>query len=379
MFAAIATLLQKTMNETVYLAALNKCFHGNWSTARKLLQHFGSARAVFETSQKELSQLLPGMEATVRQLSCGNLPDEACTELEYCRREGLKVTPLGDDHYPPRLAETPDAPLVLFSSGNRRLDGARFLSIVGTRHCTPLSKKYCDMVAEYMSSLKVKPVIVSGMAYGIDTWAHQSALRYGLDTIAVIATGLDTTYPASNRNLAARILERGAIVTEYWSGTPPYPVNFISRNRIVAGLSDGTLVVESRLRGGSLITARAAFNYDREVFSFPGRIEDECYAGCNMLIAVNIAHLARGAEDICRELGWAPDGRRAAGRSQNPWNTLPPEKKAVMQSLRHGGQMDAAQIAASCGYGVSQVSYLLLELEIEGFVRHISANKYVNL
>ena len=375
----MATLPQKTMDETVFLAALNKCFLGNWHTAHRLLQHCGSARAVFDTPQKELTRLLPGMEVTVQHMGIGRLPDEACSELEYCRREGLEAIPIGDDSYPSRLAETPDAPLVLFCRGSRRLNGARFLSMVGTRHCTPLSKKYCDMVAEYMSSLKVKPVIVSGMAYGIDTWAHQSALRYGLDTIAVIATGLDTTYPASNRNLALKIVERGAIVTEYWSGTLPYPGNFVCRNRIVAGMSDGTLVVESRSKGGSLITARAAFNYNREVFAFPGKIEDECYTGCNMLIATDIAHLARGAADICRELGWASEGRRAVSRSQSLWNALPPEKKAGMQALRRGGAMDAAQMAAGCGYGVSQVSYILLEMEIEGLVKHISANKYVNL
>jgi len=232
------------------------------------------------------------------------------------------------------------------------------------------------MVAEYMSSLKVKPVIVSGMAYGIDTLAHQSALRYGLDTIAVTATGLDTVYPASNRSLVPKIEERGATVTEFWQQTPPYPCNFVSRNRIVAGLSDATLVVESRLRGGSLITARAAFNYNREVFAFPGRIDDECFAGCNELIASDTAHLARGAEDICRELEWASEGR---GSSRNLWQSLPPEKKAVLQVLRRGGEMDAAQIAACCSRSTAQVSYLLLEMEIEGLVKHLSANKYVNL
>ena len=167
-------------------------------------------------------------------------------------------------------------------------------------------------------------------------------------------------------------------MTEYWSGTPPYPCNFVSRNRVVAGMSDGTLVVESRAKGGSLITAKAAFNYNREVFAFPGKIEDECYEGCNMLIAVDIAHLARGAGDICRELSWASEGRDG-GRNPSLWNSVPPEKRAVLQVLRRCGEMDAAQIAASCRLSVSQVSYLLLEMEIEGLVRHISANKYVNL
>ena len=366
------------MNETVYLAALNRCFNGNWNIAHKLLRHFGSAKAVFGAGLQTLSAVLPGWDAAVRQLCSGELPEEAFREFEWCRREGLEVIAIGEEEYPSRLSQTPEAPLVLFKKGSRRLNGARFLSIVGTRHCTPRSKKYCDMTAEFMSSLKVRPVIVSGMAYGIDTWAHQSALHYGLDTIAVTATGLDSIYPASNRNLAAKILERGAIVTEYWSGTPPYPCNFVSRNRVVAGMSDGTLVVESRAKGGSLITAKAAFNYNREVFAFPGKIEDECYEGCNMLIAVDIAHLARGAGDICRELSWASEGRDG-GRNPSLWNSVPPEKRAVLQVLRRCGEMDAAQIAASCRLSVSQVSYLLLEMEIEGLVRHISANKYVNL
>ncbi|MBO6068548.1 MAG: DNA-processing protein DprA [Bacteroidales bacterium] len=367
------------MDEKVYLTALNKCFFGSWNIAHKLLQYFGSAKAVFSAGYKELSHLLPGLDATIMHLTSDELADKAFDELELCRREGLQAISILDDGYPSRLAQTPEAPLVIFSRGSRKLDGGRFLSIVGTRHCTPMSGKYCDMVAEYLSSLKVKPVIVSGMAYGIDTLAHKSALRYGLDTIAVIATGLDTVYPACNRNLAPRIEERGAVVTEFWSQTPPFPSNFVSRNRIVAGLSDGTLVVESRLHGGSLITAKAAFNYDREVFAFPGKVEDECYAGCNELIASDIAHLARGAEDICRELDWASEGRRRTGRIQSLWNALPPEKRAVLQVLRRGGEMDAAQIAACCSRSISQISYLLLEMEIEGLVRHISANKYVNL
>lgn len=379
MSAAIVTFLLKKMNETVYLAALNKCFFGNWNLAHNLLQHFGSARDIFSAGRKTLSQLLPGMDAAVGHLTDGQLPEAAFNELEYCRKEGLEAISITDDGYPSRLAQTPEAPLVIFKKGSRQLNGARFLSIVGTRHCTPHSKKYCDMVAEYLSSLKVKPVIVSGMAYGIDSLAHQSALRYGLDTIAVTATGLDTVYPASNRSLARLIEERGAIVTEFWSGTDPFPSNFVSRNRIVAGMSDGTLVVESRLRGGSLITAKAAFNYDRDVFAFPGKIEEDNFAGCNELIAADIAHLVRGAEDICRELEWASAGRSTADRRLSRWNALPPEKRFVLQALKRGGEMDAAQIATCCGSNVSFVSRLLLEMEIEGLVRHISANKYVNL
>ena len=218
------------------------------------------------------------------------------------------------------------------------------------------------------------------MAYGVDTMAHQAALRYGLDTIAVTATGLDTVYPTSNRNLAPRIEERGAIVTEYWSGTPGYPSNFLSRNRIIAGLSDATVVVESRIHGGSLVTAKAAFNYDREVFTFPGKIEDECYAGCNMLIAENMAQLARSAQHISDALGWYPEGGDKDNRSrQARYESLPLEKREILRALRQCGEMDAARIAAFCSYDISETSFLLLEMEIEGLVKHISTNKYVYL
>lgn len=368
------------MDEKVYFAALNKCFNGNWSTARNLILRFGSVRAVFMAGYRDLSRLLPGMDTAVHQLTSGTLLDQAARELDYCRREGLEVLCIEDDDYPYRLAETEDAPLVVFRKGSRKLSGPRMLAIVGTRHCTQYSRKYCDRIAEYMSSLKVKPVIVSGMAYGVDTWAHQSALRYGLDTIAVTATGLDTVYPSSNRNLAAQIVERGAIVTEYWRDTPAYPSNFISRNRIVAGLTDATVVVESRIHGGSLITARAAFNYNRQVFAFPGKLEDECYEGCNMLIAGNIACLARSAAHVGAELGWTPEGGgNGFNGRQSRLASLPPEKQEILRVLRRGGEMDAAMIAASCSYNVSNVSYLLLEMEIEGFVKHVSANKYLYL
>lgn len=368
------------MDEKVYYAALNKCFNGNWKTARSLIRHFGSAKAVFSAGRRELSLLLPGMDSAVQQLTSAGLQEDAADEMDYCRREGLQVLCINDEDYPYRLAETPDAPLVLFVKGRRKLSGARLLAIVGTRHCTQYSKKYCDRIAEYMSSLKVKPVIVSGMAYGVDTWAHQSALRYGLDTIAVTATGLDTVYPSSNRNLAGQIVERGAIVTEYWRDTPAYPSNFISRNRIIAGLCDATVVVESRIHGGSLITARAAFNYDRQVFAFPGKLEDECYEGCNLLIAESIACLARSAAHIGTELGWIPEaGGDGDARRQSRFASLSPQKQEILRVLRRGGEMDAAMIAASCAYNISNVSYLLLDMELEGLVKHVSANKYLYL
>jgi DNA processing protein len=366
------------MDAMVYYAALNKCLTCNWKIAHSLIRHLGSAKAVFGAGYRELTRLMPGMEAVVLQLTSGEVLDEAAAELDYCRREGIEALCIEDEDYPYRLAETADAPLVIFKKGSRKLSGARLLAIVGTRHCTQYSKKYCDRIAEYMSSLKVKPVIVSGMAYGVDTHAHQSALRYGLDTIAVTATGQDSIYPSSNRNLASCIIERGAIVTEYWSGTPAYPSNFVSRNRIIAGLSDATVVVESRIHGGSLITARAAFNYNREVFAFPGKLEDECYEGCNMLIAENIASLARSAGHIGAELGWQPDANGAAARKAR-LASLPPEKREILRALRQGGEMDAARIAACCSFNVSDVSLLLLEMELDGLVKHISANKYLYL
>ncbi|MBR5736254.1 MAG: DNA-processing protein DprA [Bacteroidales bacterium] len=366
------------MDETVYLAALNKCFHGNWRIAHNLLQCMGQAETIFSSGAGTLRRLLPGQDTAVQLLTSGQAVEEAGREMELCRREGIEVISINDDEYPSRLAETPDAPLILFKKGCRRLNGSRFLSIVGTRHCTHYSKKYCDMVAEYLSSLRVKPVIVSGMAYGIDSYAHQSALRYGLDTFAVTATGLDTVYPASNRILASKIEERGAIITEYWTGTTPFAQYFVSRNRIIAGISDATVVVESRIRGGSLITARAAFNYDRDVFAFPGKLEDESFQGCNMLIAEDIARLVTGPGSICRALGWSQE-RGASGRRGRDISSLSEEKKAVLKTMDCGEGMDAAQIAACCRKDVSQVSFLLMELEFEGYVRHISANKYVSL
>lgn len=368
------------MDETVYLAALNKCFYGNWSIAHSLLEHFGSAKAIFGADRKTLGNLLPRMEDKVLQITEGGLPEAAFDEMEYCRREDITAVSINDDDYPARLTETREAPLVLFKRGSRRLNGPRFIAIVGTRHCTQYSKRYCDLLAEYFSSLKVKPVIVSGMAYGIDTMAHQSALRYGLDTVAVTATGQDIVYPFSNRNLAAKIEERGAVITEFWSGTQSFPFNFVCRNRIVAGMSDATVVVESRIKGGSLITARAAFNYNRDVFAFPGKLEDVNFEGCNMLIAANMAHLIRSGADICMELGWTDSDRDTESEGMSPrFASLPAEKQTILKAMARGGEMDAAQIAAECGAGVSRISYLLLEMEIEGLVRHISTNKFVPL
>ena len=360
-------------------ARLATSCEGNLAFGKEAIEAFGNASEIFELGHREAVERFPPLAAIAGRLFSRQTADAAARDVDWAMEHGVEMVTIDSEDYPYRLRECPDPPLLLYLRGKCNFHRDRFIAIVGTRAATQYGRRYCDKIVEGLSKCVIKPVVVSGLALGIDTYAHTFALRYGLDTVAVTATGLDTVYPASNRDLAPKIEERGAIVTEFWSGTAPYPSNFVSRNRIVAGMSDGTLVVESRLRGGSLITAKAAFNYDREVFAFPGRIEDENFAGCNELIASDIAHLARDAGDICRELEWASEGRSHADRSQNVWNALSPEKKAVIQALRRGGEMDAAQIALCCGRGIPQVSYLLLEMEIEGLVRHISANKYVNL
>ena len=346
------------MDECVYLSALNKCYESSWRKAHELLIHFDNAEKAFKSCNKPF------------------LLEEAAREIDYYKHNNIEIITIKDETYPVRLAQIADAPLVLFSKGTRGLNGKRFLAVVGTRHSTAQAKKYCDMIAEYMSGLKIKPVIVSGLAYGVDSYAHHSALHYGLDTIAVVATGLDYIYPASNKKLAEQIVERGAVITEYWSHTPTYPSNFVNRNRIVAGMCDGTVVVESKEKGGSLITAGAAFAYDRDVFAFPGRADDPAYGGCNILIERNIAHIVTNASSIGINLGWIQT--KIQQKSPELFD-ISLEKSAILEILDDGNPKDAAQIAEICGQSACDVSLRLLELEMDGLVRNISTNKYVHL
>lgn len=299
-------------------------------------------------------------------------------EYEFTSRHSVRVLSLADDDYPWLLGETPDAPVTLYVLGTADLNSQHSASVVGTRRPTQYGLDFCGRFCSDLGGYFPDINIVSGLAYGIDAAAHIAALENGLPTIAVMAHGLDIIYPAGNRELARRIVKNGgAIISEYPSGSTPYAGRFLERNRIVAGLSQLTVVVESALKGGAMSTANLAFGYDREVMALPGRICDEVSAGCNHLIRKEKAHLLTAAADVIELMGWQPLGRHVAPRQRN----LFPELEGVAKSIYEILKFEATPVGIDTmhlrtGVGVPELMSALTELEFDGIIARHPGNRY---
>ena len=270
--------------------------------AKKLLIYFGTAKAVFCSKKKELEKIDGIGKYLINSILSTDALTRAEQELKWIEQEGINHLFYADIEYPMRLKQCEDAPLNLFYKGNIDWGKDKFISIVGTRKSTPFGKSFTDKLVKELAPYN--PVIVSGLAHGIDGAAHKAALKYGLKTIAVFAHGLDRVYPAAHANLAQTITTNGCLLSDYLSETTPLPQNFASRNRIVAGLSEATIVVESAAKGGSLITADIANSYNREVFAVPGNPSEKNAKGCNYLIKSQQAILLESATDIIKGLNW---------------------------------------------------------------------------
>ncbi len=299
-------------------------------------------------------------------------------EQLFMERHNIKGYFFGDDNYPWRLLDIPDAPVMLYVLGDYDFDSEHIMSIVGTRRCTPYglsqTKKIVSELGGYFPDLGV----VSGLAYGIDAAAHTAALECGIPTIAVVAHGLDTIYPASHRDLAKRIVQSGgAIVTEYPSETTPFRKNFLERNRIVAALSEITVVIESALRGGALSTANSAFSYSREVFALPGRAGDEQSEGCNNLIRKGKAALITSSRDIMDITGWHPlvQGARVVQHSLFP--EMNDEERRILDLLNQSPEaISVDMIHTRLGIPVKDVMATLGEMEFNGYIIKHPGNRY---
>ena len=358
----------------IHTAALAGCFEGNSTPAKEILETFGSASAIFEMGRKEAVQAYPPLERIAHKLFSRERLDAAARDVDWALEHDVDMIAATDSDFPQRLLQCPDAPLLLYKKGRIDFSRPRFTAIVGTRASTQYGRRYTERIVEGLSSLAVKPVIVSGMALGIDTHAHTFALKYGLDTVAVMGTGFDTLYPPSNEHLAAEILQHGALVTEFPPFTPSYPINFVRRNRIIAGLSDCTLVVESKAKGGGLITAQLAQDYDRSVFAVPGRIDDNTFRGCNSLIEDNVAAIVSGAGSIIKAMGWdSVDAYLPLDFQDVGEGTV---KGGILRFLMENPESDVRELAFALDSNPQDLALPLLELELSGRIAIVSGNKY---
>ena len=365
-------------DRSVYYCALSRVFAYKCAAGRHLLETFGSPAAVFEATRKDLSDVLHHAGDLIDRLLDPSLLEWARREAEWAGRFGIRLLGLGEPGYPKRLAECDDAPMLLYYKGAADLDASRVLAIVGTRKASWQGREACRRIVERLSSLKEKPLIVSGLALGIDGCAHLSALEGGLPTVGVLPCGLDDIYPRQHRELACRMLETGGLVTDFSRKTSAAACTFLRRNRIIAGLADATLLVESYRKGGGLITASLALSYNRDVFAVPGRLSDASFEGCNRLIRDGEAVLVPDEESLPVALGWAPrTGRNVRSSVVRPDD--PPVRRTLLRMLADRAPATMEELAFWTGLPPQELSVELLELELAGRVAADGSKFFLSL
>lgn len=363
--------------ETLYRMALTRLLGIGIIGAHNLLKAAGSATCLFE-NRKNLSELIPGIAPHIAAAFDAPETLRICeAELRFAEKNQIQCLTEEDEAYPSRLRECSDAPIVLFYRGNADLNQSHVISMVGTRHATEYGKDLCLQFVRQLQELLPDTLIVSGLAYGIDIHAHRASLQQGLETIGVLAHGLDRIYPAAHRGTAAEMLRQGGLLTEFMSGTNPDRQNFIKRNRIIAGMSDATIVVESAEKGGSLITADIAESYHRDCFAFPGRITDPYSAGCNLLIRTNRASLIQSAEELVEAMNWKETTVRPQAIQRQLFPELSEEEEKIIECLKmYPDGMQINTLVVQCNIPVNRMASLLFDMEMKGMVRTLAGGMY---
>jgi DNA processing protein len=349
-----------------YLLALQRIDGVGDIMAKKLLTHLGSAEAIFNTKASQLA-LIDGVGSILlKNLKDKSVFEKASSELEFIKKNAINVAYFKDENYPERLKQCIDGPLILFTSGNINLQNKRIISIVGTRQITSYGSEFCRKLIEDLAPLD--PIIVSGFAYGVDIVAHQLAMDHNLQTIGVLAHGLNQIYPKTHKKYVAKVEQNGGFMTEFWSSANPDKENFVKRNRIVAGMSEATIVIESADRGGSLITANMANDYNRDVFAVPGRVTDKYSQGCNNLIKTQKANVLTSAADLVYILNWDIQKESKPVQKQL-FVTLDNDEQKVYDYLLQTGKELMDIIALRCDFPIHKISGMLLNMELKGVIR----------
>lgn len=369
------------MEEKACLCALNRIFGFTPKTGLALISHIGSASGIFSLSHDELSSALGKRSSVTAQITASSV-DKATAELERLKEMGIGFVGWTEDEYPDLLRECEDAPVGLYVRSDTPMQDLwlpqRRIAVVGTRDISPYGREWCQRTVSALSCADDKPVVISGLALGTDFLAHRTALEYGLPTIAVMATGPDDVYPARHRDFAEKIARtpRCALITDYPPGTVPMPVNFLRRNRIIAGLSDSTILIESKIKGGGMMTSRLAFSYNREVYALPGRADDIRSQGCNQLIKSKIAEPITSTDELIDSLGLKCTGRREI--SLNPdtvgqhYKTLSEDRVRnicrIMALIRKRRGISIEDVAVETGLSYGVTSDIIGMLEMDGFI-----------
>lgn len=343
--------------------------------ANTILGAVGTEEEFFRMSETELSALAETKSKIFSASYRESLLNDAEKEIEFISKNGIRCLYFRNSDYPARFISAPDAPLLLYAKGEVDFNSKKIISIVGTRRETISGRKLTqDLVRDLCEIVGRNVVVVSGLAYGVDVTAHLAALEVGLPTIAVVAHGLDMIYPAQHRSVAVEIIRKGgALATEYASKTRIHRSNFLARNRLIAALSDCTIVVESAVKGGALVTAKIAQSYGRDVFAFPGRVGDEFSAGCNNLIKNNVAALVANAEDVADFMGWK---RIARPIEKSLFVEYTNDEQAVLDCLAGDKTVQINQLSALLKTPVHKLHSTLFELEFKGAIAVLPGNNY---
>ena len=367
----------RNSEEVYYSIALTRMAGFSADIALRLYQAMGSSRAVYE-HRNEIGDAVADATPRLRE-AMRNWDDalrRAAAEMEFIEKSGIQALTMQDDDYPQRLRECPDAPIILYYKGVADLNQRYILNMVGTRHCTTYGQ---DLVRRFVSDLRQlcpQVLIVSGLAYGIDVCAHRNALERGYETVGVLAHGLDQIYPSAHRSVAVEMVKHGGLLTEYMSQTQPLANNFRQRNRIVAGISDATILVESAFKGGGLITCRVAQEYGRDVFAFPGAVGMPFSEGCNHLIRNNTAALITSARDFVEVMGWPTTQQQAEAVERQLFPELSAEEEQVVSLLRQTNDLQLNIISVKTNLPMGKLTALLFQLEMKGVVKPLAGGTY---
>ena len=373
---------EKVMEQEIfYTMALTRLTNFNYQQALELYRSVGSAQLLYE-HRNEIGDII--QEASSRLKEALKNWDDAMKraefEMKYIQEHHIKALTLNNEDYPQRLRECPDAPIIIYYLGNSDLNQAKIVSIVGTRNITTYGQ---DLIRRFISDLRrycPQVLIVSGLAYGVDIHAHRQALENGYETIGVLAHGLDQIYPYRHRETAAAMVSHGGLLTEFMTQTNADKPNFVRRNRIVAGMADATILVESAAKGGGLITTEIAQSYDRAVFAFPGNVGAEFSEGCNNLIRDNGAALITCAEDFVRAMGWQNEAQLQQtlnkGIERNLFPELTPEEQQVVNLLQKTNDLQLNILSVKSALPIGQLTALLFQLEMKGIIKPLAGGMY---
>lgn len=359
--------------ELQYLIALKQIPNVGDATAKKLIQHFGSAKAVFSANNTDLLAVNGFGQHKLKQFRDPSYLRLAEEEVRFIEEEQIQVTYFKDKSYPQNLKHCIDGPIVLFQKGNIDLQKQHIISIVGTRQITSNGINFCEQLIETLAPLN--PIIISGFAYGADICAHKKALDLNLQTVAVLAHGLNTLYPKAHKKYETNILKNGGFMTDFCSYQNFDRNNFLGRNRIIAGISEATIVIESAEKGGSLVTADIANSYNREVFAVPGRPTDKFSKGCNNLIKKQQAHVLTEPADVIYMLNWDLEEQKQVQQTEL-FVELTTEEETCIQALKKQSKAELDEICRLTQLPSYKIAPILLNLELKGLVRPLPGKLY---